>query len=309
MSVAGGSAPSPYVTAIGGGHGLSATLRALRHYAGRITAVVSGADDGGASGGAPRATGPPAPGDLRRCLVSLADPESLWALAFEHRFAGGELDGHALGNLVIAGLAEVTGDFGSALLEAARLLGVQGRVLPATAGPVALKGEVDGTDVVGQARLAESPRPIGVVSIVPADAPADAEAETAVREADQVVLGPGSLFTSVLAACVVPGIRDALALRRAGTTYVANLRPQLPETAGMGPAGLLRAVLGHGVVVHDVLVDSATGPAERRALARAADAGGVGVHFVPLARADRAAHDPVALGEALAALAPWPPGP
>jgi len=309
MSVAAGSPPFPYVTAIGGGHGLSATLRATRNYAGRITAVVSVADDGGSSGRLRRSTGLPAPGDLRRCLVSLADPDSLWARAFEHRFTGGELDGHALGNLVIAGLAEVTGDFGSALVEAARLLGVQGRVLPATAGAVALKGEVDGTDIVGQARLAESPRPIGAVSIVPADAVADPEAEAAVREADQVVLGPGSLFTSVLAACVVPGIRNALAARRAGTVYVANLRPQLPETAGMGPAGLLRAVLDHGIVVHDVLVDSAAGLAERRLVDRAAGAGAVEVHFAPLARPGRAAHDPVALGEALAALAPRPHGP
>ena len=298
----------PHVTAIGGGHGLSSTLRALRRYAGRITAVVSVADDGGSSGRLRRTTGLPAPGDLRRCLVALADPGSLWARAFEHRFAGGELDGHALGNLVIAGLAEVTGDFGSALVEAARLLAVEGRVLPATAGPVSLKGEVDGADVVGQARLSESPRPIGSVSIVPADAPADPEALRAVEDADQVVLGPGSLFTSVLAACVVPELRDALARRRAGTVYVPNLRPQLPETAGMDPAGLLQAVLTHGVAVHDVVVDSAAAAAERRALSGVAAAAGVAVHFAPLARPDRAAHDPVALGAALAALVPRHPG-
>ena len=299
----------PRVTAVGGGHGLSSTLRALRRYATQVTAVVSVADDGGSSGRLRRSTGLPAPGDLRRCLVALADPDSLWAQAFEHRFVGGELDGHALGNLVIAGLAGVTGDFGSALIESAHLLGVQGRVLPATAGAVVLKGDVDGVDVLGQARLSKSLRPIGAVSIVPADAPADPDAAAAVAHADQVVLGPGSLFTSVLAACVVPGIREALSGRTEGTVYVTNLRPQLPETAGMDAADLLRCVLDHGVVVHDVLVDSAAGPAEREALSAVATGTGLRVHFAALGRPDRSAHDPLALGEALASLVPRRPGP
>ncbi len=299
----------PDVVAAGGGHGLSTTLRAVRGYAGTVTAVVSVADDGGSSGRLRATTGLPAPGDLRRCLVALADPESLWARAFEHRFTGGELDGHALGNLVIAGLAEVTGDFASALAAAARLLAAGGRVLPATAVPVTLKGTVGDAEVVGQERLSGSGGPVRAVSVVPPDAPADPEAVAAIREADQVVLGPGSLYTSVLAACVVRELSEALAGRAGGTVLVCNLRPQEPETAGMDAADLLRAVLDHGVRVHAALVDAAAPDGERRAVEALAATAGVELAVAPVGLEDRAAHDPVALGEALHALAPARPGP
>src|SRR6516165_12524705 len=129
----------PRVVALGGGHGLATTLRAARHYAGQVTAVVSVADDGGSSGRLRKIAGIPAPGDLRRCLVAMAADRSLWARAFEYRFPSGDLEGHALGNLIIAGLANVTGDFGRALEMAAALLDTTGEVLPATAVPVVLK--------------------------------------------------------------------------------------------------------------------------------------------------------------------------
>jgi uncharacterized cofD-like protein len=141
------------IVALGGGHGLATTLAALRHHADLVTAIVSVADDGGSSGRLRATTGLPAPGDLRKCLVALADPESLWTRAFQHRFVGGDLDGHAFGNLVIAGLAETTGDFGSALDAAAELLGVTGRVLPATSVPVALKADVAGSVILGQVNV------------------------------------------------------------------------------------------------------------------------------------------------------------
>ncbi len=245
--------PGPYVVALGGGHGLATTLRAVQEYAGRITAVVSVADDGGSSGRLRQIAGIPAPGDLRRCLVAMAAPESPWAEAFEYRFPSGDLEGHALGNLIIAGLANVTGDFGRALDLVAGLVGARGRVLPATSMPVVLKADVAGTEVVGQVNVSESPGPIRSVSIVPADAPAPPEVVAAVAEADQVVIGPGSLFTSVLAVCVVPDIRAALADRTGGRVYVCNLRPQLPETAGFNAADHLRAVRKHGVAI-DVMV-------------------------------------------------------
>jgi uncharacterized cofD-like protein len=292
------SAAGPHVVAVGGGHGLAVTLRALHGYAGRITAVVSVADDGGSSGRLRRMTGIPAPGDLRRCLVALAEPGSLWARAMEHRFASGDLDGHALGNLIIAGLAEVTGDFGAALDAAASLLGVEARVLPATTVPVVLKADMGGTEVLGQVNVGGSRLPISSVSIVPPDAPAAAEASEAIAAADQVVVGPGSLFTSVLAACVVPDLREALAGREAGTVYVCNLRPQVPETAGFTAADHLRAVLDHGVRVHSVLVDAGYADAE---LDAAAGRAGVAVAAAPLAAPGRAAHDPAALAAALAA--------
>ncbi|HUJ67582.1 MAG TPA: gluconeogenesis factor YvcK family protein, partial [Acidimicrobiales bacterium] len=201
----------PRVVALGGGHGLATTLEAVRRYAGQVTAVVSVADDGGSSGRLRQIAGIPAPGDLRRCLVAMAADGSLWARAFEYRFPSGDLEGHALGNLIIAGLANVTGDFGEALDQASRLVAASGRVLPATAVPVVLKADVAGTEVVGQVNVSSAPGPIGSVSIVPPDAPVSDEVVAALVEADQIVIGPGSLFTSVLAVCAVPTIRDVLA--------------------------------------------------------------------------------------------------
>ncbi len=149
----------PRVVALGGGHGLAASLSAVRRYASEVTAIVSVADDGGSSGRLREAFGIPAPGDIRRCLVALGDAGSLWGRAFEYRFETGELEGHAFGNLVIAGLAASTGDFTTALTEAGRLVGAAGRVLPATAGPVVLKAEVAGEEVVGQVRVQDASGP------------------------------------------------------------------------------------------------------------------------------------------------------
>jgi uncharacterized cofD-like protein len=259
-----GMETGPWVVALGGGHGLSTTLRAVRRYAGRVTAVVSVADDGGSSGRLRQTFGIPAPGDLRRCLVALAGSDSVWARAFDHRFAAGELEGHAFGNLVIAGLAEVTGDFAVAVDEAARLLDVRGEVLPATSGPVSLKADVGGREVVGQARLSDSPGPITRVSIVPPDAPSPPEVARAIAGADQVVIGPGSLFTSVLATCVVPAVNAAINARTGGRVFVSNLRPQAGETDGYRPEDYLAALAAHGVTVDTVIQDAASSGAAPR---------------------------------------------
>ena len=280
--------------ALGGGHGLAVTLQAVRRYAGRVTAVVSVADDGGSSGRLRRMTGMPAPGDIRRCMVALADPESVWSAAFAHRFGSGDLEGHTLGNLIIVGLAEVTGDFGRALDLAAALLGVTDRVLPATSVPVTLKADIAGAEVVGQVNV-QAASGISRVSIVPPDAPTSDEVIEAVTLADQVVIGPGSLFTSVLATCVVPGIRDALAARDGGRVLVANLRPQIPETAGFAPADLLRAVTAHGVVADVMVVDDGS-PVPALA------SGAPRLVVAAVAQPDRAAHDPVRLAAVLARL-------
>ncbi|HEV2369938.1 MAG TPA: gluconeogenesis factor YvcK family protein, partial [Acidimicrobiales bacterium] len=236
----------PAVAALGGGHGLAATLRAVRRYAGQVTAVVSVADDGGSSGRLRETFGIPAPGDLRKCLVALGDPDSVWAAAFEHRFEAGELEGHALGNLILAGLADMTGSWGSALEEAGRLVGSVGRVLPATDGPVALKAVTAGGEVHGQEAVARADA-ITAVSIVPPDADPPEEAVLAITRADQVVLGPGSLYTSVLAVCAVSRLRDALAATRGRKVYVCNLRPQVAETAGYDVQAHLAALEAHGV--------------------------------------------------------------
>lgn len=289
---------APRVVAIGGGHGLAATLAAARRYAGDIRAIVSVADDGGSSGRLRAALGIPAPGDLRRCLVALADPESPWTSAFEYRFEGGDLEGHAVGNLVIAGLAEATGDFELALAEAGRVLGAAGRVIPATREPVVLKAEVRAADgnggrsVQGQVAVQEAGGIAGV-SLVPADPEPPAAALEALAAANQVVIGPGSLFTSILAVVAVPAIRDALAATPGRKVYVSNLREQVPETTGYDVGAHLDALRGHGLDVDVVLCDPHT-----------LELGEIDLPVVevPLARPDGLAHDPVRLAAALADL-------
>ncbi|MDQ6909880.1 MAG: YvcK family protein [Actinomycetota bacterium] len=288
---------SPSVVALGGGHGLAASLQAVRRYAGDITAIVSVADDGGSSGRLRAAFGIPPPGDLRRCLVALADPGSLWTTAFEHRFAAGELEGHALGNLVIAGLADATGDFSVALAEAGRLVGAVGRVLPATRYPVVLKAVVRGVDgsagdqIEGQVAVANTSRIAGV-SLVPADAEPVPEAIDAIAGADQVIVGPGSLFTSLLAVTAVPAIRDALAATPARKVYVCNLREQLPETSGYDVAAHVEALEAHGVHVDTVVSDPAGLPLGHL------PEGVTGVR-APVSKGGGAAHDPEKLANAL----------
>ena len=289
------SAGRPHVVALGGGHGLASTLRAARLYAGRLTAVVSVADDGGSSGKLREIAGIPAPGDLRRCLVAMSAEGSTWAPAFEYRFpaGSGELEGHALGNLIIAGLANVTGDFARALDLASELVGAIGRVLPATSVPAVLKAEVSGEEVLGQVAVSETSGKITCVSIVPPDAPVPPEALEAIAEADQVILGPGSLYTSVLAVAVVPAIRAALEARERGRVYVCNLRPQPPETAGFGEAEHLRAVLDHGVPVDVMVCGSPVGPGTIE---------GVRVVRGDVGRADGGGHEPSGLAGLLSGL-------
>lgn len=299
-------AGGPRVTALGGGHGLSVTLSAVRRYAASVTAVVSVADNGGSSGRLREATGIPAPGDLRRCLGALADRASVWTQAFEYRFPGeGELAGHALGNLLIAVLTEVTGDFTTALEHAARLLHVEGRVLPATTVPVDLVARIDGADVVGQVAVAGSHGRIERLSLSPPDAPAPREAVEAVSTADQVILGPGSLYTSVLAASVGDDLRAAIARRPGGRVFVANVRAVEPEAGGYRAGEQLRVLLDHGVVVDAMLYDPASGTPPVGNLGPGVD----GVRYVaaPVSRPDGAEHDPAALAAALAAL--WEEGP
>ena len=284
------TAAGPKVVALGGGHGLATSLRAVRRYAGEVTAIVSVADDGGSSGRLREALGIAAPGDLRRCLVALAgDEHSRWARAFEHRFEAGELEGHALGNLVIAGLAGSEGDFRAALDECERLLGTVGRVLPATTTPVVLKAEAASGPVEGQVRVAASDR-ISAVSLVPPDPEPPPEAVEAIAGADQVVVGPGSLFTSVLAVLVVPGLRRALTETKARTVYVCNLRPQPPETSDFDGAAHVEALHAHGFTPDVVVCDPAWLAPGDMAAPRVERSVG---------RADGIAHDPVRLAEAL----------
>jgi uncharacterized cofD-like protein len=281
------------VVAVGGGHGLAASLRAVRTYTRDCTAIVSVADDGGSSGRLRETFGIPAPGDARRCIVALADDEGLWAQAFEHRFSAPGLSGHAFGNLVIAGLFEVTGDFATALAEAARLVGAVGRVLPATTEPVILRADTAIGPVEGQVAVSLTPG-ITRVWLDPADAKPPPAAVDAVIEADQIVIGPGSLFTSVLAVVVVPALREAFAATPARKVYVANLNEQIPETEGFDVAAHVAALRNHGIEVDVVLCDPSC-----------PSGGAIDAEVVtrPVARPHGLAHDPGLLAAALAELA------
>lgn len=232
------------VVGIGGGHGLATTLKAARMYADDVAAVVTVADDGGSSGRLTTELGIPPPGDIRNCLVALADGGPL-AEMFQHRFEQGTLEGHPIGNLVIAALAEMRGNFAAAVEETGRLLGSHGKVFPATTELVKLSALVEGGVVQGQVAVAQTTMPIHSVHLVPPDPRAHPEAVAAILDADQVVIGPGSLFTSLIATLLVPGIRDALAETSAARVFVCNARIQKGETEGMDAAQHVEALLVH----------------------------------------------------------------
>ncbi|CAN5867504.1 hypothetical protein BH24ACT3_BH24ACT3_02530 [soil metagenome] len=292
---------------MGGGHGLAVTLRATRRYARRVTAVVAVADDGGSSGRLREAMALPAPGDVRRCLVALADPPTVLSEALGHRFRAGDLDGHAVGNLLIAGLTAVTGDFVSAVDEVGRLLGLgppgappdewPARVLPATTTPVVLTAETATGVVRGQVAVKESTG-IRRLALDPPSPPAPLAAISSIAAADQIVIGSCSLFTSVLAAAAVPGIAAALASAPALTVYVCNLGGERHETEGFDVADHVDALTAHGVRVDRVLCQP--GSLANRGAARPIGAPCV---EVDVARDDGRAHDPTRLAAALAALA------
>lgn len=300
--------------ALGGGHGLYATLLALRAITDNVTAVVTVADDGGSSGRLRRELGVLPPGDLRMALTALATDDggaARWRQVFQHRFGGtGALAGHAVGNLVMAGLLEVLGDPVMMLDEVCRLLGVTGRVLPMTAEPLDIEADVAGLDgdpdilrrIQGQVAVATTPGRVHRVRLRPERPQACAEAVRAVGEADLVVLGPGSWFTSVLPHLLVPDLARALATTVARRILVLNLAPQPGETAGFSPEQHLTALGDHapsGFTVHAVLADTDTVAVPAR-LHRCAEQLGGHAYLDRVAdngSADR--HDPVALAAAL----------
>jgi uncharacterized cofD-like protein len=279
----------PRVVAVGGGHGLAASLRACATYAAELTAIVSVADDGGSSGRLRAETGLPAMGDIRRCLTELAAPDQHdVAAALELRF-----DGHTAGNLLLAGLADAHGFLG-AVRRLGELLGVGAAVLPATTEPVELVAEtVLGETVRGQVAV-QTAKGVVTVALDPPKPDPPAAVLAAIAAADQVVLGPGSLFTSVLAALAVPAVADAVVASTARCVFVCNLRPQEPETAGYDVAAHLGALRRHGVVP-DVVV------AHPGAMATGA-VGEVRVERADVARRHGLAHDPAKLGAVLAGL-------
>lgn len=236
--------------AIGGGTGLPKVLWCLLEMGFTTTAVVTMADDGGSSGHLRRELGMLPPGDARNCLAAMAaDPDSSLACVFSYRFPHGEgLAGHALGNLIIAALADITGSFPGALDAAGAMLGSRGRVVPSTLDDVVLTAEdVEGVRVVGQSNVADSAAPIARVRFVSGPAEAYPPAAEAIEQADLVVVGPGSLFTSILPNFLIPGIRDALARTRGRVVYVCNVANQRGETTGMDAADHIDALERHGL--------------------------------------------------------------
>jgi uncharacterized cofD-like protein len=261
---------------------------------------VSVADDGGSSGRLRRDLDVPAPGDLRKCLVALAGAEGVWPAAFEHRFESGELAGHALGNLVLVGLAEALGDLGAALDEAGRLVQAVGRVVPATVEPVTIDAAVGGARVTGQVAIAEAGRaaPITDVRVVPAGAHATRDALDAIACADQVVLAPGSLFTSIVAVVCVPQIAEALAGAPGQVVQVCNLETE-NETTGLDGTDHLRVVREHGGRVDTFLYDPDVGLAVDEGTVREL---GVKPVAAPIGAGDQPEHVTEKLAKALSAL-------
>ncbi|CAN5776194.1 hypothetical protein BH18ACT15_BH18ACT15_08320 [soil metagenome] len=289
------------VVGIGGGHGLAVTLRAARFYASDVGAVVTVADDGGSSGRLTRELGVPPPGDIRNCLVALADGGELADL-YQYRFRRGTLSGHTVGNLVIAALAERMGDFAGAVAEAGHLLGTKGCVYPATTALVELHASTDDGVLRGQVAVAESRAPIRTVYLEPPDPPAHDGAVRAIACADQVVLGPGSLFTSLIATLAVPGIAHALSASRARRVFVCNARGQAGETHGLSAGEHARALLEHAgpTCIDSVVVQAPTleggVPVDRGALED------LGLEVVEADVATEEGHDPPRLARVLAVL-------
>ncbi len=242
------------VAALGGGNGLSTVLRALKRMDLDLTAIVTVADDGGSSGRLRRELGVLPPGDIRNCLVALADDESLMGQLFQHRFSDGDLAGHPFGNLFLVALAEVTGSFDLAVRECSKVLKINGRVMPSTLSQVRLWAErEDGSTVCGETQIGSGQGACRKVWLDPTPL-AHSPAVDALLDADVVLLGPGSLFTSVLPHLAVPEIREALADTRALRVYLGNVMTQQGETEGFDAAAHIRTVLEAAEGALDVAV-------------------------------------------------------
>lgn len=292
------------VVAVGGGHGAAVTLQAARLYAENVSAVVTVADDGGSSGRLSRELGILPMGDIRNCLAALS-PSADVVEMFQHRFPDGELAGHVVGNLIIAAITQMTGSFTDAIGQVSRLLGSTGTVAPPTLDLVTLVSRIDGRQVLGQVAAANADGRIERVSLTPKDPAANPVAVDLLMQADQIVLGPGSLFTSVIPPLLVPDVALAFKDSKAVKVYVCNLTSppawSIGETAGFDACAHLEALYGHirGATV-DVVVTDRGGPG--MVGVDVAQLEGMGVKVVvadlmPISKAPR--HHPVRLAKAL----------
>jgi len=247
------------IVALGGGTGLSALLRGLKQHVVRgddknpnaerpisdLAAIVTVTDDGGSSGRLQKELGVLPPGDIRNCLVALADSESMMTDLFQYRFNEGDgLSGHSFGNLFLAAMCGIAGDFDRAIKESSRVLAIKGRVLPSTLANISLEATLsDGSRVTGETSISKSAAPISRVRLVPPQCEPLPEATEAILAADAVILGPGSLYTSLMPNLLVPGIAEAIEASRAKRFYVCNIMTQPGETDGMTASEHLQALL------------------------------------------------------------------
>jgi len=256
----------PTVTVIGGGHGLSVLLRGIKSSTKNVTAVVTVADDGGSSGRLREELGIIPPGDLRNCLVALADTEPLMEKLFQYRFEGNTaLAGHSFGNLFIAAMNEVTGDMETALKESSKVLAVKGRVIPASKESVRLDAVMtDGTVVEGESQIPEVRKKIHRVQLFPRKVEAVPSALEAIETSDAIILGPGSLYTSIMPNLLVEGVAQALKKSHAIKIYICNVMTQPGETDNYTAFDHAKAILDHAGqgVIDYVLVNSKPIPQE-----------------------------------------------
>jgi len=319
----------PRIVALGGGHGLYATLTAMRFLSPEVTAIVTVADDGGSSGRLRGELDLIPPGDLRMALAALlvaptaladkpaaaAEEAQLWGALLQHRFGGhGALAGHPIGNLLLVGLTELLGDPIEALDHLRRLFDVTGRVLPMSTVPLVIEADVTGLEadprlsraILGQVAVATTPGKVRRVRLLPDRPPASPEACSAIEEADLVVLGPGSWFSSVIPHVLVPDQLDALISTSARKMLIVNLAPEPGETPGFSVERHLHVLHAHAdrLRIDDVLVDERSVPAgrERDHLARAAALFGADLHLGELAVPGRHVHDPERVARAVAGL-------
>ncbi len=320
-----GSRPRRRLAAVGGGSGLAVLLRGLKASVGgeieELTGIVTMSDDGGSSGRLRRELGVLPPGDVRNCLVALADDEALLSRLFQYRFPGGQgLSGHSFGNLFLTALTGITGDFYQAVLTAETVLSVRGRILPATLGDVRLAARGrSGQWYDGESQIGRAGEPLDEMRLEPAAAPAFGPAAEALRAADLVVLGPGSLYTSILPNLLIRGIREAVRASRGRVVLLVNLMTQPGETDGMDARDHLAALERHvGSDLVDCLMVNTTEPAAERlrpyreagSVPVAVDRRALAAHRVEVVGADLLAdgelirHDPDKLAAALLALLP-----
>ena len=237
----------PRIVGIGGGYGLSSLLKGIKEYTSNLTAIVTMADSGGSSGRLRRDFAMPPPGDIRNCLVALADTEPLMEDLFQYRFKGpSELKGHSFGNLFIAAMSEVTKNFATAVRASSKILAIRGRVLPSTLSNVSLQAKMkDGRVIRGEAEIPEAEGKIEEISLTPSNAPSYSEALEAIKGAEIIIIGPGSLYTSVMPNLLTKGMIEAIETSRAIKIYVCNIMTQAGETDNYSVSDHIEAIYRH----------------------------------------------------------------